>query len=297
MQIYYIFMASSSEDQGQHGAATFDSLPDELVLKIVKLAAQNECRISLRGFHEPHEHTFLMIIIGKICVRFRNIAADKSLWKGIVSIGDVSEEEIATLVTDFLCKETEVLRILNLRQKIIDGRRVPVDGEIIRPETIRALCEKCTDMTALRLHGLRIEEWPSSPCHPLDSLQDLVLNKLQLHRDLFGRAQFHDWFPSLKSVILDRCEPIGGESITLPDVSECKFLEEFEIRNGNYRFPTDLDEKVPLPPWLKKWIFWPERIYDVQGTEFDKNTGRFHGYLMDLLRDHMRDCEINAWLQ
>ena len=52
-----------------------------------------------------------------------------------------------------------------------------------------------------------------------------------------------------------------------------------------------------MPRGLKKWVFWPERIYDFHRREFDKNTSRFHVYLMDLMRDHMRDCDINAWLQ
>ena len=50
---HFKVMASSSDDQG-HGA-TFDSLPDELVLKIVKLAAQSEYRL-LNGISYDHKY-------------------------------------------------------------------------------------------------------------------------------------------------------------------------------------------------------------------------------------------------
>lgn len=299
-------MASSSDDQCHHGGATFNSLPDELVLKIVKLAAQSEYRLCFSSHDSKYIHKYILNIVGKISVRFRNIAADKSLWRGYVFIGnrpgyglldDVSEEGIASLVRDFLCEESKLLEIQNLRKRMVDGRWTPVDGEVIRSETIRALSEKCPDMIALSLNGLRMESWPSPPYNSLDSLEDLVMGRLQLSSDLFRNVHLHECFPNLKSVILDRCEAIGGGAIALPDASECRSLEVFEIRNGIYRFATDLDVKVPFPQSLKKWVFWPVRIYDFRGREFDKNTSRFHEYLMDLMRDHMKDCEINAWLQ
>ena len=348
-------MASSSDDQGHHGGAAFDSLPDELVLKIVKLAAKSEPLTIVRHMDSEtlerfrrqrsvftcvdgvdhripkttlrattYDHNFLLNVVGKISVRFRNIAADKSLWKGFVYIGnrqfrhprdDVSEDGIATLARDFLGGETKVLQIYNLRAEVIYERWTPLDGEVIRPETICALSNKCPEMVHLSLHGLRMESWPRWPSsyNSWDSLEYLVLNRLQLNSDLFINVQLHRCFPNLKHVILDRCEPIGGEpinpslvvhrsnyngvSITLPDVSECMSLEVFEIRNGLYRFATDLKIRIPFPPSLKKWLFWPERIFDVRGREFDKNTSRYHEYLMDLMRDHMKDCEISAWLQ
>ena len=329
-------MASSSDDQGHYGGAAFDSLPDELVLKIVKLAAQKKPLHSVASCMDPetrerlrkrrseftcvdgvehrilrspsasmasllrattYDHNYLLNIVGKISVRFRNIAADKSMWRGVVYINDFYEEEIEILVRDFLCDESKVLKIHNLRYEVIDGRWNPVDGEVIRPETIPALSHKCPNMTQLNLYWLRMESWPSPPYNAWDSLEDLVLSQVKLNSDLFRNAQLHECFPNLKSVILDRCKPLDGVMITLPDVSECMSLEVFEIRNGIYRFATDLKIKIPFPPSLKKWLFWPERIFDVRGREFDKNTSRYHEYLMDLMRDHMKDCEISAWLQ
>ena len=296
-------MASLLGYQGHHEGTTFDSLPDELLLKIVKMAAQT----NLRDFYKhKYDYKFLLGIIGKISIRFKNIATDKTFWGGYIlmrdrpgysqeyKLPDLSEEDINTLVTDFLCEDSKFLHLKNLRKKLVDGRWTPVDGEIVRSETIRALSHKCPKLIDLGLSGLRLERWPDNTWN---SLESLFLGASQLHFDVFGNAQLHQYLPNLKFLLLDRCESFGGEPITLPDVSECKSLHLFEIRNGIYRFPTDLDEKVPFPRSLKRWVFWPERIYDVRGQEFDKNTSRYHVYLMYLMRDHMKDCEISAWLQ
>ena len=48
-------------------AASFDSLPDELVLRIVRQAA--------RG-HFGRPHTFLVETVSRVSARFRRIAAD-----------------------------------------------------------------------------------------------------------------------------------------------------------------------------------------------------------------------------
>ena len=48
-------------------AASFDALPDELLLRIVRLAAGD-------NFGRPH--TFLVETISRISLRFRRIAAD-----------------------------------------------------------------------------------------------------------------------------------------------------------------------------------------------------------------------------
>ena len=49
------------------GAAAFDSLPDELVLRIVRLAAEG---------HFGRPHTFLVETVSRVSHRFRRIAAD-----------------------------------------------------------------------------------------------------------------------------------------------------------------------------------------------------------------------------
>ena len=61
----------------------FDSLPDELLLKIVKMA-------SLRKLSDysanKYNHNFIISSVGRLSSRFKRIAQDASLWKDLVSL-------------------------------------------------------------------------------------------------------------------------------------------------------------------------------------------------------------------
>ena len=51
---------------------TFDSLPDEILLKIVKLAASQPSSNRPR-----YDHNYLLDVVGNISLRFRGVAADR----------------------------------------------------------------------------------------------------------------------------------------------------------------------------------------------------------------------------
>ena len=70
-----------------------NSLPDELVLKIVMLSAAPEDKD--KG--AIYDHNFILNIISKISLRFRRISADSSLWKGNVAIR-ASQEDVSFAV-------------------------------------------------------------------------------------------------------------------------------------------------------------------------------------------------------
>ena len=69
--------------QRQPRQPSFDALPDELLLKIIKFACVPA------GFKpgEKYNHDFLANVLGQVSVRFKKIASDDSLWKGVVWIG------------------------------------------------------------------------------------------------------------------------------------------------------------------------------------------------------------------
>ena len=59
----------------------FDSLPDELVLKIIKMAARSE----LSSYGEASSvnkfnHNYVIGSLGRVSSRFKQIAQDSSLW-------------------------------------------------------------------------------------------------------------------------------------------------------------------------------------------------------------------------
>merc|ERR1712117_782056 len=77
------------------------SLPDELLLKIMKLAAappkdngnplsQNRDRW-MAEHGEKYDHDFLANGLRKVSLRFEKISSDESLWKGVVWIGPRSK--------------------------------------------------------------------------------------------------------------------------------------------------------------------------------------------------------------
>ena len=73
--------------------ASINSLPDEVILSIMKMAAQK------RGIwvwpEEKYDHDFLVVLC-KVSIRFRRLATDNSLWRGCVVIhplGDLGKTE------------------------------------------------------------------------------------------------------------------------------------------------------------------------------------------------------------
>ena len=66
--------------------ASFDSLPDEVALEIVKLSA-----VRNDPFRRPkYDHDFLVDVLCRVSLRFKKLATDSSLWKGRVWISKFS---------------------------------------------------------------------------------------------------------------------------------------------------------------------------------------------------------------
>ena len=64
--------------------ASLDSLPDELILKIVKMAAD------LAPYFDcgrKYDQDFLVDVLCKVSAQFKRVATDSSLWKGCVNTG------------------------------------------------------------------------------------------------------------------------------------------------------------------------------------------------------------------
>ena len=60
-------------------SSPFDLLPDELVMKIIKM--------TMKGVIDPEmKHVFLVDSIAKISTKFRRLSVDKSLWRDQVQV-------------------------------------------------------------------------------------------------------------------------------------------------------------------------------------------------------------------
>ena len=89
-------LKSSSSDM-----AFFDTLPDEIVLKIVTMAAVKVSwsESQQRAIHE-RDHDFLVDALCKVSVRFRRVTMEKSLWKGCVKIHQNGDPRKADFVVN-----------------------------------------------------------------------------------------------------------------------------------------------------------------------------------------------------
>ena len=95
-------------------SSAFDSLPDELVLKIFQFVIADVEEARRSDFIENVEtpHNFLSNTISKVSTRFGKISKDKSLWKGRVIIsGDWLH--VNRVVRNYLNDGTTFITILN----------------------------------------------------------------------------------------------------------------------------------------------------------------------------------------
>ena len=94
---------------------SFDSLSDEMALKIIAMAAPKR-----PAFCSKYDHDFLVDVLCKVSARFRRLATDSSLWKDSVCIS-IPPDDFSML--DFVIREclkdrTKHLRIWSLRRSL-----------------------------------------------------------------------------------------------------------------------------------------------------------------------------------
>ena len=139
----------------------FDKLPNEIVLKIIKMAVSSR-NISFRTVETPSKvnapstyHTDLVNWIAKISSRFQSIATTKSLWNGNVEVwawdGD-HQAIVKKVIHEFLSKGTKDLNITVLCDFVISLVNIPEDDFLLVPE-------KCPELETLVL-GLPMRIWP-----------------------------------------------------------------------------------------------------------------------------------------
>ena len=113
---------------------SFDSLPDELILKIVKMAAEEPIDL----FGRKYDHDFLVDVLSKISVQFKRVVTDSSLWTGSVKIwmddGDAWVGRARFVVKECVNIETRDITLnkcgrkfkkISLLTKVVLERRFP----------------------------------------------------------------------------------------------------------------------------------------------------------------------------
>ena len=133
-------MASQKQTAGSldQSPVTFDLLPNELVLKIMKMAAFNKCHCDIPN---KYNNNFIAGVLGKVSSRFKIIASDKSFWIevfldacGHEMMNEVIEKYLGTFTT-----------ILFVRLNFIDIRKEKL------ADAVEVLSSKCLNLQTLKI--------------------------------------------------------------------------------------------------------------------------------------------------
>ena len=169
-----------------------NSLPDELILKIVKLSAASEGR----GEGAIYDHNFILNIIGKISTRFKRISADSSLWKGSIAIR-ASQGDVSFAINQCINMCTTFLKVRTLV------------GQDVSKAEIKTIYKKCKKLQGLDLIMSR-DIWPALPS-PWRSLRVLSLHLPRvIANPEFGDEDFYHNLPNLIDLTICTPKPFSG---------------------------------------------------------------------------------------
>ena len=276
------------EDRTLHGSS-FDGLPNELLLKIIDLASPNR--------------DFLMNVLSRVCRKFKCISKDTSLWKGVISLEFVDNEEeerletanalcLNTIFNELLHENTFELHIRDARRTLYGSgarNRVEITGEHLHKLSLR--CPKLKKLSfagvRVRAWGRPINEWVTLHPPELRELEVLHFDSCDTCPDMFRALKskgFHKSVPNLREFYMTGARNSFMATI-LPDMSGCEKLERFELKSGCFNFMYDLRERVPLPRGLKKLRL------DIIAYHFEYMNQEL---VVAALGAHMANCEIEV---
>ena len=149
----------------------FHLLPDELVLKIVKMASEHSS-----GWAR-FDHTFIVATISRISARFSRISTDGSLWKGNVALRSRDSMQRLDFHRDRDIIPRAIERFLGKgvkRLKIVEYHETRNTRLSLSEEQIQTIARKCPDLIYLNLRNVGIDSWPFGT---IFSLGTLVVDK------------------------------------------------------------------------------------------------------------------------
>ena len=293
------------ESKGIKVTLTMDSLPNEVLLKIIKMAATTttgpigRCPFAyhtgLCSHDNKHDdrHNFLIDVVSRISRRFRSLAEAPEFWRGAVHITmfDSSIFDIFTLrrtskIPDSIRRPEK----LELVKRLLGGetKELYIIGSGKESMDVEDLAERCPNLETLLLKGLWIDAWPTALPQPWTSLKNL---HLYTPNSPFGEGiELHRSLPNLR--IFDICSDRHPIQLVLPDMTLCPRLEKVWLAYGLFAFTSDPTDN--LPKSLKNFHV----LGDHDAWFFNLAEKRVFSYweadgIMKLFDEYADDCNIN----
>lgn len=258
----------------------FDSLPDELVLRIVKAAALRPYCYSYKP--ADYDHDFIVDVISLISKRFSRIAQDKTVWADTVLTEVGSRPRTDRVINSFLGDD--------INELVLEKQGFGIKS-VISANHIATIAAKCPGLKRLKLFKVRMETWPQ--LNVPWSLEELTIfdnSSMNICKvDMFKNVRLHRILPQLRTFTLSLRAQLNMDGITLidapiwlPDMTGCQDLRQVGILGcGIYKIPDVMSIrcKVPFPRGLRKLTCY--------GTI--TNCSRKH------MREYMKDwdCQLN----
>ena len=228
----------------RHGSASICSLPDHLILKIIKFAA--ECKKTVYLDHTKlfpyaieYDHDFVAQTIANVSHRFRRIASHPDLWKGNVSLDldlnftSLLETGADGLLNFFLQDATESFCFL--RQYLEDEAQLKYLDEAIPEKYIRYIFDKCLNLNSLVFYETKLLSWPEmAPSR--NTLEELYLSSCIIDTDLFKDINIGTILPNLKMFLLYQTRHKGLRKINGFICLWDEFLFSLHLRGGFWFF-------------------------------------------------------------
>ena len=289
---------------------TFDTLPNEIAKIPIKMA--------MRDMNNTQErYNFLAVVIPKVSKRFRDIAAQKSMWKDFSSIemlpNDVAEviikmamnnqHDLSThsFLIDVISKVSSRFKAWATLKPLWKGdvymegndREIEQALEYLNDDTtslsllsirgtklaeaLEKLPIKCPELVNLSLISPELCSWPKFRA-PLTSLKWLFVNGL-VH-NLFVNVELHNCLPNIEQIHLGN----RNVSLVLPNMGMCEKLRGIKLHRGEYCLKSVTD----LPRGLKELSSPTSSVVATLPT-----GATLVGVDRSKLEEHFENCEIN----
>ena len=163
----------------------FESLPPEIIAKIIKMAMKS-------GFaSNKHQYNFLVNVVAEVSKKFQNVAAIKSLWAGDVFLWG-GEAKIRKVISNYL---NDLVSGLELEGELERRRSDITLSTFDLYDILLQLSAKCPNLTTLTISNYILKgPWPTLPAQ-LTSLKRLEIREGPVVSDIFVGAQIHRELP------------------------------------------------------------------------------------------------------